>query len=321
MSITFYRDQLRSKQAKEFYDSMCQSITDGNVGGIFPLTYRSRSSATRDSFDALHALQRDRPDFFFIGGTSEAMIRNGRLTLMNKVLYTPEQISRIRVHLEKMLNTFTTGTSRMSEWEKEKTIYARLIRYLTYIDHSTERDEPKDYDHNIVGPLLQGSGVCEGFSCLLMLALRRVGIPCIRISGYGKNEAHCWNMAWINGTPVHLDITWDSVNDHGDVGFFYFNLTDEQITRDHKITTKGLPECIDPMLGYQFCEGTVFSTASEAAKFFKKAFSNGRGPYSVRFSDEGDMKNTIKRAMRNAPVLRYSYSYCDAQRTALVWGG
>lgn len=320
MSITFYRDQLKSKQARDFYDEICSSISRGNVGGIFPLTYKTRSTATKDCFDAIKALRNDRPDFFFIGNESEVMLRKNRLVLMNQVPYTPEQIAQIRIHLDNELTAFTANTSGLSEWDREKIIYERLIRKLTYIDHGDGKNA-KEYDHNLVGPLLQGSGVCEGFSCLLMLALRRAGIPCIRLSGYGKNEAHCWNMAWIEGSPAHLDITWDSVNSNGDVGFFYFNLTDEQITRDHKITTKGLPQCLDPTQGYHFRQGTVFSSASDASKFFKKAFLNNRGPYTVRFGFDGDINTIVKKAMRHAPVLSYSYRYSDTQRTALVWGG
>lgn len=320
MSVTFYRDQLKSKQAKAFYDEICHSISYGNLGGIYPLKYTTRSTAMKDSFEAIRALRYDRPEFFFIGGASEAMIRNNRLVLMNKVLYTSEQIRQIRLHLEQALNEFTAGTAGLPDWDREKIVYERIIRYLTYIDHSID-DKPKDYDHNLVGPVLQASGVCEGFSCLLMLALRKAGIPCIRVSGFGKKEAHCWNIAWIDGCPAHLDLTWDSVNEQGDVGFFYFNLTDEQITRDHKITTKGLPECLDPTNGYHFHEGTVFVSSGDASKFFKKAFTNSRGAYSVRFSGETDIRSGVKKAMRHAPILNYSYRYNDTQRTALVWGG
>lgn len=320
MSITFYRDQLKSQQARDFYDGICSSISRGNVGGIFPLTYITRSSATKDCFDAIKALRNDRPDFFFIGNANKAMLWRNRLVLMNQVSYTPDQIAKIRLHLEKELAVFTENTADLSEWEREKVIYERIIRKLTYIDHGDGKNA-KEYDHNVVGPLLQSSGVCEGFSCLLMLALRRVGIPCIRVRGYGKREAHCWNVAWIEGSPVHLDITWDSVNDKGDVGFFYFNLTDEQISRDHKITIDGLPQCIDPTQGYHFRKRTVFSSSEGASKFFKTAFGDNCGAYTVRFDMDGDISSIVKMAMRYAPVRNYSYRYSDTQKTALVWGG
>ena len=320
MSVTFYRDQLKSEQARAFYNEMINSISRGNEGGIFPLAFSNRAAASRDAFDALQALRYDRPEFFFLSRSSRTVLRGERLVLMNEVLYTPEQILRIQTHLNRELDRLVAGTAHLPEWEREKRIYERLIRRLTYVDHSEDR-VPKDYDHNVVGPLLQGSGVCEGFSCLLMLALRKAGIPCIRVSGHGKNEAHCWNMAWIEGSPVHLDITWDSVNDRGDVGFFYFNLTDEQITRDHRITTRGLPQCLDPSKGYHFRKDLVFSSARDASRFFRKAFLKKDVAYSVRFSFEGDTGASVKKAMRHAPVPGYRYRYNDNQRTALVWSG
>lgn len=319
MSVTFYRDQLKSRQARDFYDGICVSISRGNLGGIFPLTVANRATATKDAFDAIQALHHDRPEFFFLGRSSRTLLRGNRFVLMNEVLYTPEQIRRIRVHLERELERITAGTAGLDEWEREKLVYERIIRQMTYRDHSAG-GVPKDYDHNVVGPLLQNSGVCEGFSCLLMLALRRVGIPCIRVSGVGKSEAHCWNLAWIEGSPVHLDITWDSVNERGDVGFFYFNLTDEQITRDHRITTKGLPPCMDPTKGYHFRKNLIFSSVGEAAGFFRKAFGSGAGPCSVRFGFAGNIGAAVKKAMRHAPVLRYRYQCCESQRSALVWG-
>lgn len=319
MSATFYRDQLKSAQAREFYDALCGSISRGNLGGIYPLEYHTRGTAIQDGFDAIRALHHDRPDFFFIGDKCEAMIRGDRLVLMNNVLYTPDQICQIRRCLDRTLDALSAGTAGLPDWERERIVYERVIRFLSYADHGTE-NAPKDYDHNIVGPLLQGSGVCEGFSCLLMLALRRVSIPCIRVSGIGKDQAHCWNMAWIDGFPAHLDITWDCVNEKGDVGFFYFNLTDEQITRDHKILTRGLPVCVMPTNGYHYRRGTVFSTLHEASGFFKTAFLRGGGPYCIRFTGELDIRSGIRKAMRHAPVLRYSYRVSDTQRTALVWG-
>lgn len=317
--MTFYRDQLKHPQARKFYDAMLASVEKGNTGGIFTLDYNNRRTASQDGFDAIRALRCDRPDFFFLSRTTQALFHQRKMVLMNKALYTPQQILKIRYHLNQTLAEITAGTAGRSAWDRERIIYERLIRRLSYADHGTDA-EPKEYDHNIVGPLLQDSGVCEGFSCLLMLALRRAGIPCIRVSGYADKEAHCWNMAWIDGSPVHLDITWDRVNDRGDVGYFYFNLTNEQITRDHRITTEGLPRCLDPTKGYHFREGTVFSTVGEASRFFQEAFRNDQCTCSIRLSTPADVGAFIQKAMRSAPVPRYRYQHSNTQRTALIWG-
>jgi len=318
MSLTFYRDQLRSRQSKAFYDAICADIAGGNVSGTYHLTVTSPSAAARDGAAALRALRKDRPEFFFIRGNPTTYLQGNQVTLEDEMLYTPRQIAKIRSHLDRALAEYTVYTFGLPAWEREKLVYQRIARSLTYIDHGDGKNH-KDYDHNIVGPLLQGSGVCEGFSCLLMLALRKAGIPCIRVSGYSKNEAHCWNLAWIDGSPVHLDVTWDKPNENGDLGFFYFNLTDEQITRDHKISTKGLPQCLDPTHGYHYRRETVFTGAEAAARYLKQVFQNSPGPVSLRFSADEDVTACVQKAMRNVPVESYRYQYCQAQRTAMIW--
>ena len=318
MSLTFYRDQIRSRQAKAFYDAICADITGGNVSGIYRLTATNPSAAARDGAAALLALRKDRPEYFFILGNPIAHIQGSQVTLEDEMLYTPRQIAKIRSHLDRALAAYTVYTFGLPVWEREKLVYERIAKSLTYIDHGDGKNH-KDYDHNIVGPLLQGSGVCEGFSCLLMLALRKIGIPCIRVSGQSKNEAHCWNLAWIDGSPVHLDITWDKPNENGDLGFFYFNLTDEQITRDHRITTKGLPQCMDPTHGYHYRRGTVFSDTEKAAGYLRRALGSNAGPVSIRFSNSDAVTVSVRKAMRNVPVGGYKYQYCETQRTAMIW--
>ncbi len=54
----------------------------------------------------------------------------------------------------------------------------------------------------------------------------------MQILGKGRTENHCWAMVWLNGEPVHCDVTWEKPGK--DVMLYrYFNLTDEQIARDH----------------------------------------------------------------------------------------
>lgn len=99
-------------------------------------------------------------------------------------------------------------------------------------------------DHNIVGPVLLSAGVCEGYNALLMLALRRVGLPCIKVYGVGKSGGgHCWSVVWLEGEPVHCDVTWDKPS-RGAVRFAYLNRSDCQIARDHgDFRRPGIPVC------------------------------------------------------------------------------
>ena len=77
-----------------------------------------------------------------------------------------------------------------------------------------------------------------------MLALRRVGLPCIKVYGVGKSGGgHCWSVVWLEGEPVHCDVTWDKPS-RGAVRFAYLNRSDCQIARDHgDFRRPGIPVC------------------------------------------------------------------------------
>ena len=320
MSITFYRDSLKNEQARAFYDMIRDSILGGNLSGEYPLRFTDRYSAFRDSRDAVRALRYDRPDFFFLGSIQQAETQKDRVLLSVQMLYEPHQIPLIRAALERRLDRYIEGTAKLPEWERERVIYERIVRSLKYRNHK-ENGVSCAHDHNIVYPLYERSGVCEGFSCLLTLALRRAGIPCIRVDGRTEGRCHCWNMAWIEGSPVHLDLTWDNGFNKEDLAYIYFNLTDEQISRDHQIETEGLPRCADPTKGYHYRMGQSFSSVPKTARFLKQAFRRSRGPYTIRFDFDCDTEKAVKRVMEYIPVIFYQYQCVPGQRAALVWRG
>ncbi|WP_110291022.1 hypothetical protein [Lachnotalea glycerini] len=49
-----------------------------------------------------------------------------------------------------------------------------------------------------------------------------------------KYEPHAWNIVNIKGQACHLDSTWDVCNSKdGQINYDYFNVTDENIIKDH----------------------------------------------------------------------------------------
>lgn len=86
-------------------------------------------------------------------------------------LYARPRSGRIRYQLRRCLFQLVRGTAGLPPVEREILVYERIARRLTYINNGDVRD------HNIVGPVLLSAGVCEGYNALLMLALRRVGLP------------------------------------------------------------------------------------------------------------------------------------------------
>lgn len=134
-----------------------------------------------------------------------------------------------------------------------------------------------DYDAYLSGSYRSGKydsatvladkrSVCEGYANLLRDLILAQGIPCMKASTYSlgvstnggsyavkadeantetSNHAHV--EAWVDGHWVIMDATWDSNNkyENGSYntdapnGFYYFDITPETLSLDHKYITRG----------------------------------------------------------------------------------
>ena len=73
-----------------------------------------------------------------------------------------------------------------------------------------ESEEP----YSIVGALTEGRAVCEGYARSFKYIMDELGIPCVVVSGTGKNskgetEAHAWNYVQVDDNWYAVDVTWD----------------------------------------------------------------------------------------------------------------
>ena len=105
--------------------------------------------------------------------------------------------------------------------------------------------------HSIVGPLLHMKGVCEGYAKAMKYLLDGYDIPCMVVRGTakgspdGKYEPHGWILAYINGRWRHIDPTFDCTLSHGpQIRADYFQLTDEQIQKDHQWDRSRYPRAL-----------------------------------------------------------------------------
>ena len=97
----------------------------------------------------------------------------------------------------------------------------------------------KSYSHEIIGPLGQGVGVCEGIAKAVKVLLDALEVWCvIAICGNNPEKGikyrHTWNIVKIGGTYYHLDATFDNTlgkdRETSEIRYDYFNLDDSQIS-------------------------------------------------------------------------------------------
>ena len=78
------------------------------------------------------------------------------------------------------------------------------------------------------GPLLQGYGICGGYTDAMAIILDRFNIPNFKII----SENHIWNAVKIDGKWYHLDLTWDDpvTSDGSDVlEYNFFLITTKEL--------------------------------------------------------------------------------------------
>jgi len=140
-------------------------------------------------------------------------------------IYKETEITEINKVVDKIINEELNNS--MSTNEKIKIIHDYIIDNANYDTLKTENKEDTTYNSNTAyGVLIQNYGICSGYADAMAIFLDKLNVINYKIS----NENHIWNLVYLDGSWLHLDLTWDDP------------ISDENITRDNYflITTKHL---------------------------------------------------------------------------------
>lgn len=164
----------------------------------------------------------------------------------------------------------------MKEWEKEQYIHDFICENVRYDKLK------KPYSHEIIGPLGQGVGVCEGIAKAVKILCDELGIWCLIAVSEANPEKqikyrHAWNIVRLRGRYYHLDATFDtSLSRDGTVRHDYFNLDDTQLFRDHEPVMYPAPVCEDGTYFYYREKKISFTREEEVMKRARQAAKKGR---------------------------------------------
>ena len=122
--------------------------------------------------------------------------------------------------------------NNMSVRAQIKTIHDHIINNTTYDTLKSDNIKDTTYKSNTAyGVLKEGYGICSGYSDAMNLFLDKLNIINYKIS----NDQHIWNLVYLDGAWVHLDLTWDDP------------VSEQNVTRDNYflITTNVLDQLDD----------------------------------------------------------------------------
>lgn len=117
--------------------------------------------------------------------------------------YTNDDILAVNAKVDEIYNSLINPNA--SKIENIRVIH-------DYIINNSKYDSQRS-DYNIInyksdlayGPLIQGYGICGGYSDAMQLFLEKLNIKNYRIS----SDSHVWNAVYLNNAWYHLDLTWD----------------------------------------------------------------------------------------------------------------
>ena len=286
-------------------------------------------------YNVFFQLRLDHPEIFWATGYKYRYYKESP-----NIIFVPEYLfdkGKIKEHQKAMksrVEKLVRPAKNMSEWEKEKYVHDFICQNVHYDKLK------KAYSHEIIGPLGQGVGVCEGIAKSVKVLCDALGVWCvIAICGNNPEKGikyrHTWNIVRIGGQYYHLDATFDNtLGKHqgnaeapGEIRYDYFNLGDKAVFRDHEPLIAPAPGCPDndhfyykeKKLSFTKTE-EVYKRAQQMAKKSRAMTFQWRGGYLTRevlqellelIRKAGEERQKTARISLNWPQAVIHFSYVE----------
>ena len=117
--------------------------------------------------------------------------------------------------------------------DKIKIIHDYIINNTKYDQNRSDKNIFEYKSNNAYGVLIEGYGICSGYTDSMMLFLEKLNIKSYKVS----SENHVWNKVFINNNWYNLDLTWDDpVNSDGSdsLEHTFFLVTDDEMLKNDK---------------------------------------------------------------------------------------
>ena len=122
-----------------------------------------------------------------------------------------------------------------TKFEKAEFVHDIICKKMSYAFNSSGTGWiDNGFTHSIIGALVNGSGVCDGYSKAFQYIMNRLGINCLLVTGYA-NGSHAWNLVEMdNGEYYFLDLTWDDI-EAGNISIYYdyFLIDSDEFLKTH----------------------------------------------------------------------------------------
>ncbi len=226
--------------------------------------------------DIFHKVRLDYPEIFYASTFQYSFYDDSTMVKMKPVyLFEKNKIIEHQQAMSSRVQKLIRGVKEKGDLEKEQYIHDFICENVTYDKLK------KQYSHEIIGPLGQGVGVCEGIAKSVKILCDQLMIPCIVVISENNPEKnikyrHAWNVVQIQGVWYHLDATFDHSLGKKEVRYDYFNLDDVSIFKDHEPSIYTIPKCREKDHFYYIEKKLSFTKLEDVSKRCQQAIKKGR---------------------------------------------
>ena len=261
----------------------------------------------RELTDIFFRLRLDHPEIFYVTTFSYRFTPVSESVLMApEYMFEKKKIKEHQKALEGRLTRLVRSAGGLGVWEKEKYIHDFICANVTYDKLK------KQYSHEIIGPLTQGIGVCEGIAKTVKILCDRLGIEClIAVSEANPQKGiryrHAWNVIRLEKNWYHLDATFDnSLGRYGAKRFDYFNLCDRHIFRDHEPLLYPMPPCTDDGHTYYKESRLSLTKVEDVGKRLKAVLRKGEPYFVFQWRGGGLNREVLGQILESAAIAAQS---------------
>ena len=249
-----------------------------------------------DLKDVFTAVLYDNPDMFWVDYEYDYMVYSDSVAFSPKYRLTEDEVKTMQDSVNDKIDEIMTEVNKLdSDYEKELYIHDYIIENTEYDISTLEK-----MGDTVYSVLVSGKSICEGYARTVQILLDKLGIENYLVTGDTESDGeilpHMWNIVNIDGDNYHLDVTWDDLNDEFDTVYFYFNVTDEYISRDHYKINPQNNNCNSTKSNYFVKENTLVYTYKGYINLVQQSVDALLKDNTVElcFAENSDYKKALK---------------------------
>lgn len=127
---------------------------------------------------------------------------SGKVKLKKEPRYSNSQIDTLNKKIDEIYKENYDSSKNVSE--NIKIFHDYIVNHTKY-DQSNTTGLSNVGSSSAYGVLIDGIGICSGYSDAMQLFLEKMNVKNYRIS----SSTHEWNLVYVEGAWRHLDLTWD----------------------------------------------------------------------------------------------------------------